>query len=142
MLCQMRYSQLHVSGAILQMDDILTAEIDNAMLEALEWLEHIDCMIFQDDKPSNDARIILLRNALDGLRGGGVMKIVETTERECCAVQDMKPYKGGFTGAGGMPLNPQFCVHCGQIHIDRTGDSGTIRVSAIISIMETYNAKD
>jgi len=66
---QMLYSQLRVSGDILPMDDILVAEIDNAMLKALDWLEHIDCMIFQDDKPANDARIILLRNALNGLRG-------------------------------------------------------------------------
>jgi len=66
---QMLYSQLRVLGAISQMDDILIAEIDNAMSEALEWLEHIDCMIFQDDKPANDARIMLLKNAIDGLRG-------------------------------------------------------------------------
>lgn len=46
------------------------------------------------------------------------MRIVETVERECCAVKDMKPYKGGFTGGRSFPLNPQFCVHCGQIHID------------------------
>jgi len=51
------------------MNDILVAEIDNAMSEALEWLKHIDCMIFQDDKPANDARISLLQKALDGLRG-------------------------------------------------------------------------
>ena len=138
----MQYNQLHVLGAILQINDILVAEIDNAMSEALEWLEHIDCMIFQDDKPANDARIMLLRNALDGLGGGSAMRIVETVSRECCTVKDMKPYKGGFTGAGGFPLNPQFCVHCGQVHVDRAGDSSTRRVRAIISIMETYSAKN
>ena len=51
------------------MNDILVTEIDNAMSEALEWLEYMDCLLFQDDKPGNDARIMLLRNALSGLRG-------------------------------------------------------------------------
>lgn len=69
MPCQMPYSQLRVSGAILQMDNILVAEIDNAMSEALGWLEHIDCMIFQDDKSANDAKIFLLQRALNSLCG-------------------------------------------------------------------------
>lgn len=56
------------------MNDILTAEIENAMSEALDWLKYIDCLLFQDDKPGNDARIFLLRNALDGLRGSTHVK--------------------------------------------------------------------
>lgn len=60
------------------MDKILVNEIDNAMSEAIEWLSHIDCIIFQDDRPANEARVALLQRALNNLRGDNTMKIVET----------------------------------------------------------------
>lgn len=130
------------------MNDILVAEIEHSMQETLEWLGHIDCMIFQDDKPANDARIVLLQRALNNLRGGSAMQIVETVERECCAVQDMKPYKGGFARPGGFPLNPQFCVHCGQFYVDETytdeAGSPDIRRSKamFIDLKKTCDAKN
>lgn len=129
------------------MNKILVAEIDNAMSEAIEWLSHIDCIIFQDDRPANEARLDLLQRALNNLRKGNTMKIVETIERECCTIADMKPYKAGFTWNNLRPVNPQFCAHCGQIYVDQTytdeaGSPDTKRVKAIIAIRSTYVAQN
>lgn len=48
------------------------------------------------------------------------MKIVENVERECCQLQDRKPYKGLMVCLE-HNISPStrrdfsFCVHCGQI---------------------------
>lgn len=52
------------------------------------------------------------------------MKIKETIERECCASQDLRSYRGKQT-SDLSAFKPQFCIHCGQIWLHQSArDAG------------------
>ncbi len=47
------------------------------------------------------------------------MKITETTERECCQAQDLRPYKGTRQPESRANWPIKFCIHCGQVWTQR-----------------------
>ena len=64
------------------------------------------------------------------------MKITETIERECCQPRDLKPYLGKVSFNRDQ-WRPQFCVHCGQIHVctremDASGNMDTVLTKTTI----------